>query len=115
MKLARTVVLLATLSDAPAFADCAAPEAAVQIPNGSEATRDEMIAAQKAVKAYDMAVAAYSTCMEQEQHTKAVVGVDAARLSDEYSRRTEAAVDKLQKLADRFNTELRTFKARNTG
>jgi len=50
MKLARTVALLAALSVAPAFADCAAPEAAVQIPNGSEATRDEMILAHKAAQ-----------------------------------------------------------------
>jgi hypothetical protein len=67
-----------------------------------------MIAAQQAVRAY-------SECLEQEQHVKAAVGVDKDRVADEYSRRTEAEVDKLEKLADRFNAELRAFKARNSG
>jgi len=74
-----------------------------------------MVAAQKAVKAYDSAVTAYGECLQQEQHTSVAVGSDRARIADEYARRAEAEVDKLQKLADRFNYELRAFKARNTG
>ncbi|MGC2461945.1 MAG: hypothetical protein WA446_13400 [Steroidobacteraceae bacterium] len=83
--------------------------------SGSAAIRDEMIAAQKAVKAYDTAVTAYSDCLRQEQRAKATVGGDMDGLADEYSRRTEVEVDKLQKLADKFNSELQAFKARNTG
>jgi hypothetical protein len=106
-------VLLAALAATSALADCQAPEGTVQIPNGAAATRDEMVAAQKAVKAYDNAVRAYSACLEQEQHAK--VGADRGVLADEYSRRSEAEVDKLEKLADKFNVELRAFKARNAG
>jgi hypothetical protein len=81
------------------------------IPSGSAATRAEMVAAQKAVKAYDIAVRAYADCLQQEN---AVAG-DQSKLAEEYDRRTDAEVDKLQRLADRFNNELRAFKARNTG
>src|ERR1700687_400888 len=83
--------------------------------SGSAAIRDEMIAAQKAGKAYDTAVTAYSECLRREQRAKAAVGGDMDGLADEYSRRTKVEVDKLQKLADKFNSELQAFKARNTG
>jgi len=115
MRAMKTAFVLAALAATSALADCPAPDGTVQIPNGAAATRDEMVAAQKAVKAYDNAVRAYSACLEQEQHAKATPGADRGVLADEYSRRSEAEVDKLEKLADKFNVELRAFKARNAG
>jgi len=55
----------------------------VPIPSGSAAIRDEMLAAQKAVKAYDTAVTAYSDWLQQEQQAKAAVGGDKDGLADE--------------------------------
>lgn len=115
MRAMKTGFVLVAFTAASALADCPAPDGVVQIPNGAAATRDEMVAAQKAVKAYDNAVRAYSACLEQEQHNKVTLGADRGVLAAEYSRRTEAEVDKLEKLADKFNIELRAFKARNTG
>ena len=115
MRAMTRVFVLAAFAATSALADCPAPDGAVQIPNGAAATRDEMVAAQKAVKAYDNAVRAYSACLEQEQHAKAPLGAYRCACDDEYSRRTAAEVDKLEKLADKFNVELRAFKARNTG
>jgi hypothetical protein len=112
MKVMRMVTVLAALAAGPALADCAAPDGSVQIPSGAAATREEMVAAQKAVKAYDNAVRAYSDCLHQE---KASAGGDKAKLAEEYQRRSDVEVDKLQRLADKFNNELRAFKARNTG
>ncbi|HEY4974350.1 MAG TPA: hypothetical protein VII41_12125, partial [Steroidobacteraceae bacterium] len=89
MKILTTVTVLATLAAGSACADCSAPESSVQIPSGLAATRDEMVAAQKAVKAYDNAVREYSACMEQELRSKAAVGGgDTAGLADQYGRRT---------------------------
>jgi hypothetical protein len=113
MRAMKTAFVLAAFAATSALADCPAPEGTVQIPNGAAATRDEMVAAQKAVKAYDNAVRAYSACLDQEQHAKVSLGADRGALADEYSRRSEAEVDKLEKLADKFNAELRAFKARN--
>ena|ERR1700692_2773213 len=112
MKVMTTVVVLAAFAAGAAFADCAAPDGSVQIPSGAAATREEMVAAQKAVKAYDIAVRAYSDCLQQE---KAAAGSDKTKLIEDYDRRSDAEVDKLQRLADRFNAELRAFKARNSG
>jgi hypothetical protein len=112
MKFLRTVTVVAAFAAGPALADCSAPDGSVQIPSGSAATREEMVAAQKAVKAYDNAVRAYSDCLQQQ---KAATGSDNAKLAEEYNRRVDVEVDKLQRLADKFNGELRAFKARNTG
>ena len=111
MTVIQALTVLAALVAAPAFADCTAPDGSVQIPSGAAATRDEMVAAQKAVKAYDNAVRAYSDCLQQQ---KALNG-DNTKLADEFDRRTAAELDKLQRLADRFNVELRAFKARTSG
>lgn len=115
MKVMLTVLLLGALAASSAFADCAPPDNAVQIPNGSAATRDEMVAAQKAVRAYNDAVKAYADCLQQEQDTKIAAGGDKAKLTVEYAKLNNAEVDKLQKVADKFNEELRAFKAKNAG
>jgi hypothetical protein len=111
MKVMRTFTVLAALVAGPALADCTVPDGSVQIPSGAAATREQMVAAQQAVKAYDNAVRAYADCLQQQ---KATTG-DNPRLAEEYDRRSDAEVDKLQRLADKFNAELRAFKARNTG
>jgi hypothetical protein len=74
---------LAALAAGPAFANRAASDGSVPIPSGSAAIRDEMLAAQKAVKAYDTAVTAYSDWLQQEQQAKAAVGGDKDGLADE--------------------------------
>lgn len=113
MKVLLTVSMLGMLAMGPAFADCTAPDGNVQIPSGDTATRDEMIAAQKAVKAYDATVKAYSECLQQEADAKIAAGGDKAKISEEYAKRSNVEVDKLQKIADKFNVELRAFKAKN--
>jgi hypothetical protein len=81
-----------------ANAACTEPTPLDDIPSGAKATREQMLSAQRAMKTYDNAVRAYSDCLHEEGDT---------------SKRTDVAVDKLQKLAERFNAELRAFKARN--
>ena len=50
------------------------------------------------MKAYDVAVKDYMQCLQQ---------------AGESSSKGNDAVDKLQKVADRFNQELRAFKEKN--
>jgi hypothetical protein len=111
MKVMTTVVVLAAFAAGAALADCPAPDGSVPIPSGAAATREEMVTAQKAVKAYDIAVRAYSDCLQQE---KTAAG-DKGQSTEQYDRRSDAEIDKLQRLADKFNAELRAFKARNSG
>jgi hypothetical protein len=98
-----------------ARADCSEPEAAVRIPDGSTATRDQMVAAQRAVKAYDTAVKAYGDCLQHELDAKLASGGNKLLLEAQYDKLNNAEVDKLQRLAGKFNDELRAFKAKNSG
>ena len=79
-----------TCVEPPAFAD--------QIPNGASATRDTVLAAQRAIKAYDIAVKAFADCL---------------RDSGDNSNRGNSAVQSREKLAERFNDQLKVFKGRN--
>lgn len=115
MKVPLTVLILGALAASPVYADCSAPDDAILIPSGNTATRDQMIAAQKAVKAYDAAVKAYSDCMQAEEDAKIAAGGDKVKVTEQYAKRANAQVDKVQKVADKFNTELRAFKAKNGG
>jgi hypothetical protein len=95
-----SLLLAVQLASASTFASglCEEPAALAQIPSGATATRDQMLSAQRAIKAYDLAVKAYSDCLHESGDT---------------SSRGIVAVERLQQMADRFNTELRMFKERN--
>jgi hypothetical protein len=110
-----TVSLLVVLAAGPAFADCAPPSDSVQIPDGATATRDQMIAAQRAVKAYDTAVKAYGACLQQDETAKVTAGGDKDKLNVQYAKLNNAQVDKVTKVAAKFNDELRAYKAKNSG
>jgi len=115
MKILLPVIALAALSAGPVFADCAVPDNNVQVPDGSMATREEMIAAQKAVQAYDAAVKTYTDCLAQEQQQKLEAGGDKAKLQKHYAELNNSEVEKVQQLADKFNTELKAYKAKAAG
>jgi outer membrane protein assembly factor BamD (BamD/ComL family) len=115
MKFMLTVSVLAALAAVPVVqADCEAPPESVQVPDGNTATRDEMVAAQKAVKAYDEAVKVYTDCLQQEEATKVAAGGDKVKLHNQYAKLNNAEVQKVQEVADKFNTELRAYKAKNS-
>ena len=111
--------LLAALLAAPAYADCTPPNSDINIPDGNTATKDEMIAAQHAVKTADTAMQQYSECLKAEQDTKLAAGGDQMKddeklkIATEYASRQNAEVEKLQKVADKFNVEVRAWKAKN--
>jgi hypothetical protein len=94
-----SLVAISGLAAGSAFAGCTEPVAVTDVPKGASASRDDMLAAQRAVKAYDTAVKAYTDCLQQAGDT---------------SGKGNEAVDKLQKIADRFNQELRAFKEKNS-
>jgi hypothetical protein len=100
MKIWAHLVIVAAMGIESAGAACLPPDAQVQIPSGATATRDDMVAAQKAVKAYDNAVKEYSGCLQRE----AVVGSD---------RLESLEVDRLKQVAAKFNNELKIFKDKN--
>ena len=118
MKVLLPLSLVAALAAAPAFADCTAPMNDVKIPNGNKATMDEMIAAKHAIQENNTAVETYTQCLKAEQDAKiAAIGAQVTdeqkvKIASEYVNRQNAEVEKLQSLADRFNVEVRAFKAK---
>jgi len=115
MRGAMTTLAVLGLAASAAASACDAPAGVADIPDGKSATREVMVAAQKAVVAYDAAVKAYSACLQNEQKQKVAAGGDRMRLEGEYSKLQNDEVSKLEKAAQRFNNELKEFKARNAG
>lgn len=119
MKFLLPLSLLTALIAAPAFADCTAPSNEVKVPDGATATKDEMIAAQHAVRDYNDAVKTYIDCITKEMDAKVAAGgdkltdADRQKISKEYGDMQNSAVERVQKVADKFNVELRAWKAKN--
>jgi len=119
MKSLFALAAAALLSVGPAFADCSYPPPPDHLPDGNTASLAEMVAGQKAVKDYDKAINAYMACIQLE-HDDAIskAGDKMTKEQKEDMERVQvqkhnAAVDQLQSIADRFNEQVRVFKAKN--
>ena len=109
--------LACTLLAATAGATCVYPRPPESLPDGATATYDQMVAAQTAVKAFDKDIAAYNACLDMElQSIMASTELDDARKAELQAmqfKKNNAAVDEAQSVADRFNEQLRAYKAAN--
>ena len=112
-----TLALLALAASGAAQATCIYPRAPDRLPDGSTATYEEMAAAQKAVQQFNDDINAYNACLDLEMVTLEKSGAyDANRMTElrqMQAKKNNAAVDEVQALADRFNEQLRIFKARD--
>jgi hypothetical protein len=118
----KTLVFLAaavSLTGAPAYAACTYPKAPDAAPDGNTATLEQMVAAQKAVKAFDQEIVAYTNCIKLEHD--ATISKDGEKLSEdqkaEMSRvqvqKHNAAVEESESVAARFNEQVKVYKAKN--
>ena len=92
----KTCVSLAVLWAAcavPAFAGCNKSSAPTSLPDGKTAAMEEMMAAKKTVDAFKKGMEEYMTCERI-----------ASKVND--------AQAELEKVADRFNQQVRAFKAK---
>jgi hypothetical protein len=116
MKLA--LIGLAFVSAAGMAGECTAPSVP-NLPEGATASMDEMLAGQKAVKAYQTANSEYRTCLDplvsaaevqaagDSPSEEAVAALK--KLNEDYN----ASVSKEEELAEKFNVELRKYKEAN--
>ena len=117
-KFSSLLIVAAGLVAAPAYADCTYPKAPGAAPDGNTATMEEMVAANKAVKAYNAEIESYLGCIQKEHDTKVAQGGDS--LSEEQKKqmaamlaqKNNAAIDELQTAAAKVNEQIRIFKAR---
>ena len=112
-------VVAIVLFAAPAFGlACEYPERPT-LPDGGTATKEEMIAAHSAVKAFLAAVDEYLTCIEQEEKD-AVAALDnpddetIKRREDLLSKRFDAANEEKFLYGEQWNQQVRAYNARKT-
>jgi uncharacterized protein YlxW (UPF0749 family) len=120
MKALLSVLILAALAGAPAYANCSYPKAPDKIPDGATATLAEMVDAQKAVKAYNDQIKTYTDCLKQEHEQEMAKATADKATKDQIEelekvavQKNNAAVDEAQAITDRFNEQVRIFKTRN--
>ena len=111
-----TLAVLALLAAGSAHASCIYPRAPARAPDGQTATRDEMVAAQAAVKQFNEDISAYNACLDMEMAQAVSSGAyDENRLTELraiQAKKNNAAVDEVTAIADQFNEQLRIFLAR---
>jgi spore maturation protein CgeB len=77
----------------PAFAGCEKPSAPSAIPDGKSAAMDDMMSAKKAVDSFKKEMEEYLSC-------------------EKSTTKVESAQAELERVASRFNAEVRAFKAK---
>jgi hypothetical protein len=118
MKALVALAFIAAVGVGPAYADCPYPAAPDKLPDGATATMEDMVAGQKAVKEYEKSINEYNACIDKAlddsikeagDKLKPQQKTDMQRVE---AQKHNAAVDQLQSVADRFNEQVKVFKAR---
>jgi hypothetical protein len=119
MKVLPLLAATAALSAGAAFADCPYPPAPDKLPDGASATLQEMLAGQKAVADYNKAINDYVACIDKELDASIIKAGDKlkpeqkADMERVEAQKHNAAIDQLQSVADRFNEQVKVFKAKD--
>jgi hypothetical protein len=107
-----------TLVASSAFSDCSKPAEPGTPPDGTSASRAQMLAAQQEMKAYDAATTAYTQCVDAaaqhivEQYQDFVPASEVRAVRELDVKVHNAAVDQDQVLVNRFNQQLRIFQGK---
>jgi hypothetical protein len=119
MKSLLVITATAALAAGAAYADCPYPATPDKLPDGASATLQDMLAGQKAVAEYNKAVNEYVSCIDKEVDDAITKGGDKikpeqkADMQRVETQKHNAAIDQLQSVADRFNEQVKVFKARS--
>lgn len=95
---------------------CDYPER-TDIPNGSTASKDEMIAGQKGVKRFVSEMETYLDCLVEEEKVarsqiENLEPEDEQMREDMLTKKYNAAVEEMEKVAAQFNDQVQAYKAR---
>ena len=113
----KAVAAIGMLLAAPTVLACEYPKQ-VEIPNGESATREQMVESQRAVKDYVATMEEYLDCLvEEEKAARAEMeelsAADEQLREDMLSKKYNAAVDEMERVAAQFNAEVQAYKARS--
>jgi hypothetical protein len=118
MKALFAISALAALAG-PVYADCSYPPPPAKIPDGNTASMQEMLDGKNAVTQYNKDINAYVACIKLEHETAVTTAGDKLTPQQKTDmekievQKNNAAVDQLQSVADRFNEQIRIYKAKN--
>jgi len=113
------LIVGATFVAAQAYAGCDYPTPPGAFPDGSLATKDEMLAAKGLVVKYNSDMDAYLGCLKQE-YDASVAGLTSpskeqlAKMEKTQSDKQDAALKEVTDVTERFNVQLRAWKAKNS-
>jgi hypothetical protein len=118
MKALLALAVLALAAGA-AYADCPYPAPPDKLPDGATATLQDMLAGQKTVADYNKAIQDYTACIDKDLDDAVAKGGDKlkpeqrADMQRIANQKHNAAIDQLQSVADRFNEQVKVFKAKS--
>jgi len=118
MKALLAMGFIAAVAAGPLQADCSYPAAPDKLPDGASATLEQMLAGQKAVNAYQKAINDYLACIDKDLDDKIAKAGDKLKPEQKVdmqkieAQKHNAAFDQLQSVADRFNEQVKVYKAR---
>lgn len=113
----KTIVSVVLILSAPLVFACDYPSAPKNLPNGATASKDEMLAGVKLIAEYQESMATYLSCIEAEE----VVSMQSLADDDDeskqqrkemFDKKYNAAVDEQTRTVERFNVEIRAYKAK---
>ena len=112
------LILAGGLAAAQANAACEYPVAPGKLPDGNQASKDEMLAAKKSVVKYNGEMETYLGCIKAEYDAKVAAETTAtdkqkAEMQKVQDQKHNAAVEEVTAVTDRFNEQLRAWKAKN--
>lgn len=112
------LLLVGALAGTQAFAACDYPIAPGKFPDGTQATKEEMLTAKHSVEKYNADIETYLGCIKSEFDAKVAAQTDAtadqkAEMERVQSQKHNAAVEEVTAVAARFNEQLRAWKAKN--
>ena len=107
-----------TLIASSAFADCAKPPDPAAPPDGTNASKAQMVAAQQTMKAYDAGITAYTKCVDEAaghvitQYARVATATEINSVRALDIKVHNDAVDQDTRLVAGFNQQLRIFLAK---
>jgi len=102
---------------AQAYAACDYPTAPGKFPDGTQASKEEMLAAKASVVKYNADMDAYLVCIKAEFDAKvgaltSATPAQKAEMERVQDQKQTAAVEEVTAVTERFNEQLRAWKAK---
>jgi hypothetical protein len=116
-KMTNVLISAALFFLAPLALACDYPAPPKDLPDGTSASKDEMIAGVKLISAYQAEMTIYLDCIEADQIVALQTIADDDDEGEEqgklmFDKKYNAAVDEQTKTVELFNAEIRAYKAR---